>query len=104
MIGCRSSGEEAAPVLGPGGLACGVLDRRHADRATASKLIGQRVGLMTREAKFCGRNHAGVIVSKVNARHDRRDRHRDEAERASPGADVERSGAHQWNICAAPGW
>ena len=72
------------------GLAGGVVVRRHADRAAASKLIGQRVGLMRRGAKFCGRNDAGVVVSKVNARHDRRDRHGDEAERASPGADVER--------------
>jgi hypothetical protein len=45
-------GEEAAPVLGPGGLACGVLQRGHADRMAASKLIGQRVDLIEWEAQF----------------------------------------------------
>ena len=104
MIGCRSGGEEAAPVLGPGGLASGVLDRRHADRAAASKLIGQRVGLMRREAKFCGRNDAGVIVSKwmlamiVAIVTATRPSARAQAPKLSGSA------RHQWNICAAPGW
>ena len=39
----------------------------------------------------------------MNARHDHRDRHRDEAKRASPGADVERTRAHQWNILRGAG-
>ena len=65
--------------------------------------MGQRVGLW-RRARFCGRNDAGVGVSKVDAGHDHRSRHGDEAERASPGAEVERTSAHQWNICAEPAW
>jgi hypothetical protein len=93
---------EALAILRPGGLAGRIVLGRHGERLAATHFARERV---VWGGGFCrARPRATEVVREMHGRRDDRDRDQGEAERTSDRGDVEEPSAHQWNICAEPGW
>jgi hypothetical protein len=87
------------PVFGPCGLTRCVVLRPRGDGLTPLQLIGKRRGggRWTRQA-------SRFVTAKMQRGGHDRGSDQGESDRAADRRQIEKTAAHQWNICAEPGW
>jgi anti-sigma factor RsiW len=94
--------EEAAAILGPGGFAAGIVLRGHADALAAHQLSRERITWRQNWGQRRMRDLSAAPQMDGDCDNNRGDS--DDTKRAAKRADIGRLAAHQWNICAEPGW